>query len=153
MPRLVHSQAIEREDTNADARGTMRDFFTSWQRKIGCCLLVLALLLTAVWVRSIGIQDTLMLFIGSRNIIISVAAGSASFSSKIDDLEPDEPFVFQHRFIVRPITPENGNGVHASEVIGKPFYLAFWVLVVPLTISSAILLCRPTRKTYGPPIP
>lgn len=124
----------------------MGEFFNGWRRKAGLVTLVMACVLTAGWMRSMGYQDAVMIFGEKRCLMIASANGSASWV--LEETSEDTPAYDRATWywINRPITSDNGNEFHATHGLGTPRFIHYWSLVVPLTLLSAWLILIKPRK-------
>jgi hypothetical protein len=122
----------------------MHAYIYGWRRKAGCTTLLLALILSCLWVRSLGYQDGVMIFGVNRCLMITSADSSMSWAVS----NPDEDGFNSSNvvWISRPITRDNGNDVHATYVVGTPRFVYYSPIVVPLTLLSACLILWKPRK-------
>ncbi len=147
----------------------MREFFHGWQRKAGVATLVMACLVTSVWLRSLTYEDTfrlsqhgtseVLLISAQQNVVIAWTNGASAGKT---------PF-----WTSRPLTQSQGwNFAAANNVTiyfdlsvcgfgyndfakeswtSKPLsimtlHFSYLFLVLPLTLISAYLILWPQRK-------
>lgn len=135
-------------------RITMRDLFQGWRRKVGCVALVMACIITGLWVRTLFFADQLQCVIGGRtNYLISFRSGFCWMSvdgdasmmwttittEKLQSMYDQQTipqisssFVAQH----------SASGLHPGCC-----YLLYWWLALPLTLVAAyLILWKPQPK-------
>lgn len=124
----------------------MREFLHSWNRQAGCVTLVMALGVTGMWVRSLCCYDHVDFAISDRQHIIYSLNGSLSWWSW--DLTGDRATRRTNGWGSMFI-PEGG-GYSGTTLTPKQFRpasvsLDYWIIAIPLTIASAMLLLSHPR--------
>ena len=125
----------------------MRELFKGWRRKAGCVTLVMACVITSLWMRSYYLCDDVWFQIGSRTHMITSLRGGIGWSSW-DYVMADSGL------ITRDLSRE-------PNLVGIPFrdymkrwdnqrryaswnvwywYAYYWQCCVPLTLLSAYLI-------------
>ena len=146
----------------------MGEFFKGWRRKVGCVTLVMACVVTLMWMRSLDIEDSLTeskelgttYFVGSRNQQLLWAKqegvfwkakgvweehklGSSPFVSVQDYQSQSRKNWCGFRF-------EVGESEMRGPIVGKVrlviVAIPYWSLVLPLTLLSAYLILWKPRK-------
>lgn len=150
----------------------MLDFFKGWRRKAGCVLLVTTCAVTVVWARSHHRTEEMYVPCTESSILVGTARGCLFV--KLERLLPDWP---RHGFAVKtmaydPDWPEDPlywwmpdcqapsrqtrfGGYRYVKVVANDqspsefelWFIPFWSLVLPLTLSSAwLILWKPRKK-------
>lgn len=145
----------------------MREFFKGWRRKVGCAALVMSLLLTGGWIRSLGLCEEIYSSYGVRSLAFLasgdgyVACGHArannadGFPQKSDwpTLSPEG--LYNALKAYRWTGPCVGFGLgtleideHTAAELESSLILAapYWSIVVPLTLLSGYLLLSSPRS-------
>lgn len=132
----------------------MHTFFYGWRRKVGVVALVLACVVTGLWMRTRFFADQLVFPMGGRTHYVNSAQNgicwlslhSASSAIKWDTI-PNGAFDQMH--LNRPL-PQSLNELvsrHTAAGLAPACrYLLYWWLAIPLTVLSAYLLLVPSRK-------
>ena len=151
----------------------MDDFFKSWQRRIGIVLLVMACMVTAGWVRSPFVTDTVSYATGTYSMHIWFSADgsfglirdgcdSEKFFKKHPDLKlavagPNFPawqtmksgiidlstVKWQWRWMGFDVGENEEDDGHWWTYVSIPY----WSIVIPLTLISSWLLLSKRRQT------
>jgi len=112
----------------------MGDFFRPWRRKAGCVLLVMALPLMALWVRSDILFDQIFvrgnLLLSNSGCIVWNWQGWGGPDSHITHWYSDTASPFSEDWYI------GADGVR----------LPYWSIIIPLTLLSAVLILWPQRK-------
>jgi hypothetical protein len=120
----------------------MREFFRGWRRKLGCVTLGFACLLVFGWIRSGIVEDVFSWKGYARELAI------VSFDSSLGLCVWDIPS--RDALIGWRTEPLNRSKRDAwVGVPGAPFNvgsLPYWVITIPLTLLSAVLLLWPSRE-------
>jgi len=151
----------------------MGEFFKGWRRKIGVLTLVMALVFTVGWVRSISIYDriNLLAFVDRKPQECSYVIVSQHSCIMLLRWEGTKPFrvlpsdVF-HSGPLAPSDPPNSGLSYSDECLGQfcgaafrqghaangqikeyTFVLHYWHFVLPLTLVSLWLLLTKPRKS------
>lgn len=119
-----------------DGTELMNNFFRGWRRKLGCLLLLLALQIVGLWIRSYWVRDSIevgRVWAGSCDGYISwhcnpitgmwIPGAYIRYHSYIED--PDNPSIFLH--------------------FGTP--TPYWLIFLPLMFFSALLIVRVPQKS------
>ncbi len=114
----------------------MSGFFRSWQHKAGCCTLVLALLLTAVWIRGMIEPKSVDFQIGKRKHILTTNTGRCIWMS-YDKIEGQS--LLDEQRVMTPFLPDTP----PDQIIRSVDFLR---PVVCLTLISAFLILWKTRN-------
>lgn len=127
----------------------MREFLHSWNRRAGCVTLVMALVVTGTWVRSLCCYDHVDFAIGDRQHIIYSLNGTISWWSW--DLTGNRATRRTNGWGSMFI-PEGGgfSGTTLTPPQYRPASTSFhyWTIAIPLTIVSAGLLrIQPRRRS------
>ena len=145
----------------------MHEFFQGWRRKAGLATLVMALVLTVAWMRSFVITDDLYLEFGKATHRVHSLHGCLcwimgngqqspmSFQWSSGPPNPhSEPWddigYYKGTWRLAGVTIGTGQmqldfGWSKVNVVVAPY----WSLVLPLTLLSAWLILRKTRKATG----
>ena len=151
----------------------MREFFRGWRRKAGCVTLVMATVLWAAWVRSLGGLDV-TIFNNATTALASMpntvgliivndgkSVGTSYFYENplfYEGTEWSWHFCgfgigkLKHTVLMAHIA-NDGTLVHHNipPVIFAGLYtIPYWSVVIPLTLLSAYLLLWKPRKRTGP---
>lgn len=120
-----------------------RGFFHSWQRKIGCLLLLLALPFMGAWLRSLVLYDLIVFpLFGRQHQIVSVDGQILWFHWSLADdggqwvfstFESDIEMYFSYL----------NHDVGRSEL----WTASYWMIVLPVTALSAVFLFTKSRPT------
>ena len=142
----------------------MREFFRGWRRKVGCAMLVLALTLMVLWLRSIHTKDfvrlvsfddwqcALLSLEGS--IVFNILQGLTDrpvdqglpkwFAYRIDGSEMNNPgIIWKWRWC--------GFGHISPDSRSIQWVISYWSIVLLLTTLSAYLLLSQPRKPSSVP--
>ena len=115
----------------------MGDFFKGWRPKVGCVLLVIALPLMTLWIRSYTFYD----MIAAKGVLILSNSGCMAWDWRGWGV-PD----------ANVIAWESENASPFSEdwyVAADGVRFPYWSAVTPLTLLSAYLILWKTRKAKG----
>ena len=114
----------------------MRDFFHGWRRKAGCGALVLALVFTAGWIRSLVIKNEEWSFtVAGHQHLVFFNGGVLDWRSCAIDHAPTKGWVMLgiDRYATRLLFP-------------------YIIIPVPLTLlSTYLILWKPRPKPKGEP--
>jgi hypothetical protein len=117
---------------NEEGSIPMREFFTGWRRRIGCITLLMAVVVTVAWVRSLFIGDYMLL----RGYEILSQEGAISWAWR------PGPSPFPEWFISIPL---------ADQPDFKHFDMCvpYWPFGTSLTLLSCYLMLRPSRRSVA----
>ena len=120
----------------------MGEFFKGWRRKIGVMMLVMACVLTGLWLRSLSSYDRIYFPIGHRTHLITSYKGGLAWSSW--------EYVDAPEWGYRELpTPDHTTFVELIDGWSSPSFSSWnmrWrsvfyrQIVIPLTVLSACLL-------------
>jgi hypothetical protein len=126
----------------------MQTFFHGWRRKAGVVTLVMACVVTGLWVRTLFFADQICFVMGDRKHYINSGQSGLCWLSvdrspvlEWHTVVPAEEFEQLH--LNRPLAESLNEGF--AKLIGwgrNPAcrYLLYWWLVLPLTLLSAYLI-------------
>jgi hypothetical protein len=136
----------------------MQTFFHGWRRKMGVVALVMACLVTGLWVRTLFFADQFCFVIGDRKHYINSGQSGLTWLSidRSPMLEwhtviPAEEF--EQIKLSRPLTQSlNETFAILTDRGTNPAcrYLLYWWLALPLTLLSAYLILWKPRKAAQP---
>ena len=149
----------------------MWDFFRGWKRKVGVVTLFLACSLSAAWVRSSFLQESLNLPIGERSSvqIVSQCQSLNLFAIRAHLADPQLHIIdYSGEKLYDTVPHVQLGGMRFSGPKGY-FHLQFqmdaqtwsvmlitlpyWMLVLPLTLLSAYLLLKKSRTRESGELP
>jgi hypothetical protein len=123
----------------------MREFFHGWRRKIGCLALVMACIVSVLWVRSLLIEDVVVFFNGFRHQTVDSLNGDVYWDSQIEWTFDPGWFTW---FTYDLRDPRLLEASLASWEGGESMRIPYWSVAVPLTLLSAyLILWKPRRRT------
>ena len=131
----------------------MREFFKGWRRKTGCVTLLLAMVLTTFWVRSLGRPLLAQIGYGRFHLLHSTE-GRIDWMSWIQPgSEPQVAMV-----VLSSVPAEDlakileliGADLRNSNVELREASIPYWSLAIPLTLLSAWLLLSKPRQPPKP---
>jgi len=132
----------------------MGDFFHGWRRKAGCVLLVMATVLTALWLRSRTICDEVRFCVGGHQNIIVSLDGCIVWCLWNEEWFPTFRWYaseFGGLEIATVWGTINQSLVDMRELVLLQWTVPYWALFPPMTLLSAYLLLwpgkRPEKKT------
>ena len=137
----------------------MGEFFHGWRRKIGVVTLVLACMFTAGWVRSVLISDVVRIhnhIFGSKRAVLSWVRCIDAFTNKSYDYSTSTGEEADTWASIDARWSWNWCGVHIGDgknTRSKAYnsiafaLIPYWMLVVPLTLTSLWLLLTKPRKS------
>ena len=117
----------------------MREFFKGWRRKAGVILLVMACVVTAVWIRSSIVVDFMHFEIGDRFYVVVSRRGVLAWDFGEYGID-DQRAGFGWRTHEAPL--DIGNNVVFSRSV------MYWTPAIVLTLLSAyLILWKPRKRT------
>ena len=131
----------------------MCEFFNGWRRRAGCALLVMALGLAVLWLRSNIVADLIVFTTGDCNQGVLSFEGYILWRVLPHQGEPRHTWVTLSADETRFITalseteesPSQGNRSEGALV------LYYWLLIPPLTLLSAYLILYPGKRKAAQP--
>jgi hypothetical protein len=118
----------------------MHTFFPGWRRKAGCVLLVIALLVTCVWLRSLVVADAFDIrwqrVYVRHGAVISVD-GSVSATLNSQKRSRDQDGIY---WVCIAKAEQKVSLYHYA------LEIPYWSITMPLTLLSAYLILSKPRK-------
>lgn len=125
---------------------TMQGFFAGWRRKVGCGLLVMAIILAGIWMRSCFIGDEWFYAVGNRQYLLLSTDGHLSLSSW--ETTPRES-QSGWKSISRsdPLFLWNTIGIQGAAQRQEHWTRGYWQLPIQLGfLSACLILWKPKTK-------
>ena len=126
----------------------MGEFFRGWRRKVGCVVMVMAIVPAGMWMRTTFAVDHMRLSIGNRSHTLLSSQGCFVWMSY--DASPS-PFGWGSDDISDTRVPPSElvklwrNALSALKV--RIWYLPYMYSAIPLTLLSAYLILWKPRKS------
>lgn len=116
----------------------MRDFFRGWRRKVGCVVLIMALLAVSAWIKSLYVQDMIAFDIANRTHFF-VSNESHFFWVTLEGPPGPPPISWTSGRSTR--IPSTGDYVLRKTVVVVFAWsgiksIPYWTIVLPLTLLS-----------------
>ena len=145
----------------------MGEFFKPWRRKFGCLTLVMALVFTCGWIRSLSNFEMIHFPIGGKRHITLASRKGILYLDEWEmhgveqlywtlpiDTDPFEGSVVRQRWSWLEF--QFGDG-YIPTTLQTPFVfiaVPYWSIVIPLTALSAyLLLSKPRKKPDAEALP
>ena len=131
----------------------MRDFFHGWRRKAGCVLLVVALVITLSWIRSLRSHES----VGFGNCFLWHSCGRIGIVGFVPPFSAIGALWWQSRMLDASdcqFQRDLPQCYISAGILNCPEHvvIAHWLLALPTSILSAYLLLWPLKRKTAKPI-
>ena len=129
----------------------MHEFFHGWRRKAGVVTLVIALAMVALWSRSYRINDIGMLAVGDWQHEFSSINGVILWRSwRPVGTRPSDGYEMVPVLALQRVASVKGIDWLSRFDNSDTKRIAYWSLILPVTLFSAYLILWKPRKRKGP---
>ena len=134
----------------------MGDVFNGWRLKIGLLTLLMAVVLSGSWIRSLSVEDTILLHRESKTILVRFSEnGSAEFCVSRRSY-PSTKMTKRLDWVCRKVLMGDLSLLDLAKGFGESNYgfeFDYWSITIPLTLFSLWLFVSHSHKPNQTAIP